>query len=80
MAKPTRSTSYQPRQVIVGNDKATKQGRARPSARKVMIALTCTALALGMLWFPLTGLLYPHVKVTVYNETSTTICDVRILQ
>jgi hypothetical protein len=46
--------------------------------RGIMFAVACVALALAIFMACLRWLRYPHVKVAIFNETSTALCDVRI--
>ena len=52
--------------------------QVRFGVRGLMLAVAAVALALGILVTSLTWLQYPHIDVTIFNETSTLICNVRI--
>ncbi len=43
-----------------------------------MLAVACVALFLAILMPWLRWLRYPHVKVKIFNETPTALCDVQI--
>ena len=43
-----------------------------------MLAVAVAALVLGIFVVGLRWLLYPHVNVTIFNETSTVIFDLRV--
>ena len=45
---------------------------------RMMVAVAAVALVLGILVSCLRWVQYPHINVTIFNETSTSICDVRI--
>jgi hypothetical protein len=50
----------------------------RLTVRRMMLAVAGSALALGILVACLRWLTYPHVKLTIFNESSTALLDVRI--
>jgi len=43
-----------------------------------MFAVACASLLLGILMACLRWVRYPHINVTIFNETSTTICDLHL--
>jgi hypothetical protein len=53
--------------------------RERFTIWRMMIAIAAVALVLGILVYCLRWLQYPHIDVTIFNETSTTIRDVRVI-
>jgi hypothetical protein len=52
--------------------------RERFTTRRMMVAVAAVALVLGILVYCLRWLQYPHINVTIFNETSTPIFDVRV--
>jgi hypothetical protein len=52
--------------------------RVRFGVRRLIFAVAAVALALGILVPSLRWLQYPHITVTVFNETSAPISDLRI--
>jgi hypothetical protein len=52
--------------------------RVKFRVRGMMLAVACVAFFLGVLMPCLTWLRYPHVKVKIFNETSTALYGVRI--
>jgi hypothetical protein len=61
-----------------GEDWAIKQIPAGSTLRRIALVLAAAALVFGI-FIPVLGwLLYPHVKVTIFNETTDALCDVRL--
>ena len=56
----------------------TERPRRRLTLRRVMLAVAALALALGIFMAVARWFVYPHVKLTIVNESSAAICDVRI--
>ena len=50
----------------------------RFKVRRIILIATLAALVLGIPISCFTWLAYPHVKLTIYNETPVAMCDVRI--
>jgi hypothetical protein len=63
---------------VIGRDWDIKLLRVKFSVRGIMLAVACVALFLAILIPCLRWLRYPHVKVTIFNETPTALRDVRI--
>jgi hypothetical protein len=59
-------------------DLAIDQFRMRFSMRGIVLIVTGVAVVFGILIAGLSWLVYPHVKLTIFNESSSAICDVRI--
>jgi hypothetical protein len=55
-----------------------KQLRARCRMRRIMLGVAGAALVFGIPIACFIWLVYPHVKLTIFNETSAAIRDVRI--
>ena len=50
----------------------------RFTVRRMMVGVAAVALVLGILVSCLRWVQYPHINVTIFNETSTSIGDVRL--
>jgi hypothetical protein len=63
---------------VIGRDWDIKLLRVKFSVRGIMLAVACVALAVGVCMPCLRWLVYPHVTVTIFNETSSALREVRI--
>src|SRR5262245_56261393 len=57
---------------------AMQRPYVRFTVRRMMAAVAAVALVLGMLVAALRWFLYPHITVTVFNETGSPLSDVRV--